>query len=126
MLWSRNRRQTRMRESANVHGLQGAPPRLVSLFLSRVQDGNPDTVKAYMADKNVKVYSNEIMSHPDSVYLSFKVSISKSDVKKVLRPWFWPSGIKCKIWRNRNNSNDVFDNESNMGYPQDADDNETY
>ena len=40
-----------------------------------------------------------MMSHSDSKYSSYKISISVLDKDKVLDPKFWPSGIQCKMWR---------------------------
>ena len=43
--------------------------------------------------------NNEKVSHNSALYKSFKVTIARYNVFKVLKHSFWPDGIQCKTWQ---------------------------
>ena len=58
-------------------------------------------IKKYMEENGVSVSEVTKTSHDQSKFSSFKVSISKLDLDKVFDDLFWPSGVHCKMWWNR-------------------------
>ena len=52
------------------------------------------------------------MSHEDSKYKSFKVTISVLDKNTMLTEKFWPNGVQCMMWRySRRSYSDSSDHE---------------
>ena len=69
---------------------------------------------------------NEKVSHDESMYSSFKVTLSAFDRYKVLNRIRWPHGIQCKLWhdpRPYDYDNDDENNNDNIGQPLDGDEN---
>ena len=77
----------------------------------------------FMENNNVNVNMIEKMSHPNSKYSSFKISIIR-DKHKVLDPNFWPNGVQCRMWRSgrRNLNEHPFNNISDSDHSSDSDD----
>ncbi len=89
----------------SVPGLEGAPPPLRHIWVSRVQRGSIETISAFIEKQQVKVFHNEKVSHQNAKFSSFKISISKSDLSKVLQDSFWPQGVQCQPWRENTRRN---------------------
>ena len=119
LIQNRRRRRLNTQIASSSHGLQGAPPPICDIFVSRVERGDEQTINAFLAKNNVRVFENVRVSHLDATYSSFKISIPVFDKSKVLRKRFWPSGIQCKVWREpRNYESDSDDSiYSNDGRP---------
>lgn len=83
---------------SSVTGLEGAPPPLRHIWVSRIQRGTADTLSDFIENQNVKVFHSEKVSHVDAKFSSFKISISKNDLAKVLQDSFWPQGVQCQPW----------------------------
>ena len=102
----RKRRGIMGRSTTQVMGLQGAPPPIKEIFVSRVLTGNEYNMKTFLNDNNIQVHEIEKVSHPDSKFNFFKIAISSLDISSVLDESFWPGGICCKTWGySRVNSN---------------------
>jgi hypothetical protein len=55
-----------------------------------------------MNNKNVDVRDIELKSNDESLYNSFHVCIKTPNLKEVLQPDFWPSGVNVRrYWRPR-------------------------
>ena len=78
-----------------VHGtvsggrIQGAPPPIRSLFVSRVMRSTSDDAKSL----RVNIIDFERVSHDDSKYKSYKVTVSISDYMYLFDSELWPEGI---------------------------------
>ena len=84
-------------------GIIGAPT-LRTVWISKVVQGNESNVKKYLNNRNIRVNNVKKTSHIDSQFKSFKIDILNTDIKFVMSNRFWPEGVNCKIWRERNNS----------------------
>ena len=84
-------------------GIIGAPT-LRTVWISKVVQGNESNVKKYLNNRNIRVNNVKKTSHIDSQFKSFKIDILNTDIKLVMSNRFWPEGVNCKIWRERNNS----------------------
>ena len=83
---------------------RGPPtPDLKHIFIYRVQDGDTNSIRKYIQSKHVKVYNIEQVSHINSKYKSFKLSVSSQDINTVMDGSFWPYNVKYKFWYDRNN-----------------------
>ena len=96
---NRQRRISQERMKRAIAELQGAPPPVRNIFVSRVSQGNDRIVIDYLKSKSIKVLNIDCISHHKSKFKSFKVSIYKNDIEQVLNENFWPTGIHCKLWR---------------------------
>ena len=118
-----SKKQRRRRfDRENINSLvTGAPPPLRYVFLSRVQDGDAQTIKRYLRSMNVWCNKIELVSHKNSKYKSFKISIPKQNLQDVLSDEFWSPGIYCKIWKEskRDNVNNVDNYKTNQYYNTD-------
>ena len=117
----RQRRRGRVEGSGStdVAGLEGAPPALRHVWLSRVLNGNEEKVKEHMESRNVQVKEITKVSHSDAKFSSFKISVSKEVISKVLDSDFWPKGMACKIWRIRNVQDGEYENDNHSFTPHD-------
>ena len=82
-----------------MSGFQGAPPPLRHIWVSRVQRGTTETLSTFIEKQQVKVFYIEKVSHENAKFSSFKISISKNDLAKVLEDSFWPQGVQCQPGR---------------------------
>ena len=88
------------------NGLEGAPPPERTIFLSRVNTGDINSIKKFLKDRNVNAIDIVKASHSQAKFKSFKIKITLLDLHKVLNDTFWPRGILCNKWRDptpRNN-----------------------
>ena len=81
--------------------LVGAPPPLIDIWIYKVLEGNVFTIKEYIEDNGIKVEGVTKTSNIDAKYKSFKATIFKTDIKKILNKKFWPMGIGVKLWIRR-------------------------
>ena len=62
-------------------------------------------MKNYLEENGVTVKEITKMSHEEAKFNSFKVYIDKNELDKVFDDLFWPTGVHCKIWWNRDKLN---------------------
>ena len=98
---SERRRRQRQQVSSNNPGyiLKGAPPPKCEIFVSRVIDGTEECITRYLIDRKIDVLDIRKVSHLDSKFKSFKVSVYKNDLNTLLNESFWPIGFKTSIWK---------------------------
>ena len=99
---SKSQRRRRLQENSL---LQGAPPPMRNIFVSRVKYGNVLTIKSFLNKNNIYYNNVDLVSHDNSKFNSFKIDINKFDVHKVMQSNFWPIGVKCNIWREKSKNN---------------------
>ena len=92
-----------------VDGLEGAPPPLRHIWLSRIQKGSAESIKSFLESKDINVDKCVKVSHDEAKFSSFKISVEANDVEKVYAVNFWPKGVRCQSWKNKRN-NDKDDN----------------
>ncbi len=76
--------------------VKGAPPRVRNwhLFVSRVsQDTADEDMVAWIREQNVNIIDFERVSHDDSMYKSFKITLPISDYMTLFNPSIWPAGV---------------------------------
>ena len=70
------------------------------LFVSNVrQDITEDTIKEYLARRDLEIRKIEKVSHPDARNASFKIKIKAEDKVKSLSADLWPFGVKVREYR---------------------------
>lgn len=76
--------------------IKGGP---MDYFVYRVdKTSDEEKLKEYLNEHSINVIGVKLMSHPDSKYNSFKVSVAFSDIEKVNDPNNWPCGVMvCKF-----------------------------
>ena len=94
----------RRMKNENDFGLVGAPPTLSHIWLYNVAHGNIDTIKSYLKAKNINVGFILKKSHEKAKYKSFKITVYKSDINKLLDENFWPNRVKCRLWKELKNN----------------------
>ena len=97
-----NKRKQLYREKFN---LKGDPISHVDVWIFKITEGNCEDVVSYLKSYNVDCYNIERSSHSDAKFKSFKVTICKSDLDTIMNKSFWPFGVRCKIWKNRESRN---------------------
>ena len=100
----RRRRRDRAvfgRGTTAVQGLAGAPVRPRCVWLWRVLRGDTDDIKQHMEDRGVTVEEISKVSHPEAKFKSFKIQIPAESEKQILDSEFWPQGMMCKRWWDR-------------------------
>ena len=96
----------RRRRMFTAERLQGVEPPIRKIFIDRVMSyGNSKSVQAYLSDRNIEVKDIVQVSHNDSKYKSFKISIYQHDLSTVLNEYFWPRGVYCRSWKEKNVNN---------------------
>lgn len=58
---------------------------------TRTQD-----LKVHLNDYDITVNELDCISHPDSRYKSFRLSVPSRSLEDVLDPELWPSGVKVR------------------------------
>ena len=86
--------------------LVGAPPPLRYVFVSRIQRGNVHSLFDFLKSKNINVQKVERTSHIEAKFKSFKVSLYKDEVDKIINSIIWPKGIIVRIWKSKSFDND--------------------
>ena len=95
-----------------MNRLEGAPLPQRSIFVSRVNRGDVDSMKMFLKDNYVDVIDIIQTNHSEAKFKSFKIILNLLDSYKVLKNNFWPSCILCKKWRepkHRDNSSGDID-----------------
>ena len=96
---SKARRRKRLLEEKKDLLITGAPPPIKKIFVGRILDGDHDSIRKYLSACKIKAENIELVSHRDSKYKSYKISIAEPFLPIVLGN-FWPSGVICKEWKN--------------------------
>ena len=86
-------------------------------------NGNCDKIKTFLKNNNVDVKNIERISHNESRYSSYKITVAVIDFYKLLDEKFWPNGFQCKKYYDRKPSHvdnhvneDVFNNDARNDY----------
>ena len=90
--------------SKEDEGITGAEPSLCTLWINKVTQGNVFLIKKYLNKRNIRVQKVTKTSHLESKFKSFKISILRTDKNYVMKDNFWPEGVRCRPWKERNNS----------------------
>ena len=96
---SRSALRSRLRQANSVVGFSGAPLPMENIWVYRVVKGNTNTVTDHLKSRNIAVNAVQLKSKPESRYKSFKVTVFKKDLNKLLDSDFWPEGVMCRIWK---------------------------
>ena len=79
--------------------LRGAPPPMTSVFVGRLIEGDEKSIFRHLKNRNIKVQDISLISHKNSRYRSFKVSLYKNQLDDILNEKNWPQGILVKPWK---------------------------
>ena len=80
--------------------LLGAPPPSRDFFVYRVvKSANEGDIGTHLASFEIQARSVVKLSHEDSTYSSYKVSVSQDDADKIMDPDKWPNGIRIRRFR---------------------------
>ena len=85
------------------HKLLGAPPPKCEVFVSRVKEGTEECISQYLIERRISVLKIDKVSHSESKFKSFKITIYKYDLNTLLDRSFWPLGFKASLWKRLNN-----------------------
>ena len=104
-----NRRRKVIKGRSENGTIRGAPPPSRELFVYRVDKGTTcEELKHYIENSGVTVRDLSILSHINAMFKSFKLTISVSDINKILNEDFWPCGIMVRRYNKpRQNDNDA-------------------
>ncbi len=84
--------------------IHGAPPPKRDYFVSRVHSETDDEgLKTYITNKGLHDFNLTLVSNINSIFKSYRLSVSINDKGKVLCSEMWPSGICVQRWRKRSN-----------------------
>ncbi len=84
--------------------IHGAPPPKRDYFVSRVHSETDDEgLKTYITNKGLHDFNLTLVSNINSIFKSYRLSVSINDKSKVLCSEMWPSGICVQRWRKRSN-----------------------
>ncbi len=95
---SRRKRRVLGSAGSSGTGLEGAPPPLRHIWVSKIQRGTADTLNDFFENQNIKLFHCEKVSHVNTKFSSFKISISKNYLAKLLQDSVWPQGVRCQPW----------------------------
>ena len=59
-------------------------------------------IKKFLNDRYIRAGTIRRTSHIESKFKSFSIVILRDDLNKVLINNFWPEGVKCRLWRDKN------------------------
>ena len=80
--------------------LQGAPLPSRDIFIYRLNSETTEVdINSYLKENNIESRDLVCMSHAESKFKSFKLSVSVKDVNTVFSEDFWPVGIKVRRFR---------------------------
>ena len=88
-------------QASSSDAIIGAAPTLCTIWVSRLIQGNAVNIKRFMNNKGIRVQKISKTSHEDAQYMSFKITILRSDSAVVLNNGFWPIGVNCRFWKDR-------------------------
>ena len=70
------------------------------IFVHNVEnEADEHEIKLYLKENGVNTMCVVLLSHLDSIYKSFKVTVADSDLSKVIAADFWPLGIGVRRYR---------------------------
>ena len=94
-------------KSSNDCPIKGASEPLRDIFVSRVvRSSTSESLQTYLQSNGIKVREVKQISHIDSKFKSFKVSIDKSSYSDVFNKELWNSGVNvCKYKDYTKNTN---------------------
>ena len=86
---------------------KGAPEPNRDLFIFRVmRDATVDDMKQYLASEGFHVKSLHLVSHPESKFQSFRLSVPASEFKDLFNDTLWPEGVRIRRYVPRRNEAD--------------------
>lgn len=100
----REKRQQRRRQkvitgsgTSGTGTFKGAPEPTRSMFVYRVDpQTNISDLRVHLQDMDIEVREIACVSHPDSIFKSFKLDVPISVVDELLNGDLWPKGIKIR------------------------------
>ena len=95
---ARRRRRTKIQ---NIDDFQGMKPRMKNIFICNIVSGNESIIRKYIENKNIEVLDIVKVSHSNAKLKSFKISILENNLGTVLNNNFWPNGVTCRLWKNK-------------------------
>ena len=96
------RKVARGTRTGEVNGFGGAPPPSRDIFVYRVSTGNEESILNYLKSNSVDVRKVEKISHENSTYASFKVSVSVKDTGKLIgEENILPVGVLARRYWNK-------------------------
>ena len=97
----RERRQAIIGKGNTAARLKGAPEPGRDLFVFRLDSETTNgDIKAYLQSHNISVLKIDQMSHENSKYKSFKVTVPVSRLNDLLKEEVWPAGVGVRRFRN--------------------------
>ena len=85
--------------------------------MSRVDPtAEKEDIENYIASNGISDFEFAQLSHEDSLYKSFKLSVDIHDRDIVLNPAMWPRGVSVRKWRVRYDSDDSYDADRHNSY----------
>ena len=94
----------------------GAKPALSSIWIYKIEGGTEKAVKKYLNEQGVRVKKITRTSHQDARYKSFKITILSADIKNVMKRNFWPIGVECRNWKDKNRIRIYANSRNNVSY----------
>ena len=100
----KKRRQAIIGKASCDSQLKGAPEPGRDLFVFRLDPKTAaEDVQSYIEDQQITGYDIKQMSHDDSQYKSYKVTVPVSKVNELLKAEAWPVGVGVRQFRNTKN-----------------------
>ena len=97
----RERRQVIIGKGNTAARLKGAPEPGRDLFVFRLDSETTNgDIKAYLQSHNISVLKIDQISHENSKYKSFKVTVLVSSLNDLLKEEAWPTGVGVRRFRN--------------------------
>ena len=78
---------------------RGRKERVRELFITRVSRDTSGKELLDFVSIRVRPISFQRISHPEAYHQSFLLSVSDSDVSRIMQPDIWPIGIECRPFR---------------------------
>ena len=103
---SKNEKRRRLDENSPI-SLRGAPSPITSVFVGRIVEGNERSIFKYLRNINIRVQNISLISHKNSRYKSFKVSLYKNQFNEILDIENWPMGILVKPWKDLSRNSNI-------------------
>ena len=84
-----------------------------------MENGTEHDLNEFLVKNIIDVKNIDRVSHNNSRFNSYKITVSVIDFNRILDEYFWPDGIQCKKWYERKDSSrdnyvndDVFNNDA--------------
>ena len=86
-------------KSTNVN-IRGAPPPVWDYFVYRIEKNvTIQSMQDHLKNNSINFTDLDQVSHPDSKFLSFKLSVPAKEGNKVMNETLWPEGIRVRRFR---------------------------